>query len=86
MCYTVEVYKKDGRVKSGERLQCKVDHENLTHEELIAYYTRTLSDKCRFEVHKTWVTRKNLMSGLEYKERYDTPLYCSPSSEGYWSM
>jgi hypothetical protein len=32
------------------------------------------------------VTRQNLMSGLEYQEPADTPNYCSPSSEAYWSM
>jgi hypothetical protein len=32
------------------------------------------------------VTRVNLMTGLEYQERADTPSYCSPASESYWSM
>ena len=32
------------------------------------------------------VTRKNLMTGQEYKESVNTPLCCSPSSETYWSM
>jgi hypothetical protein len=27
-----------------------------------------------------------MMGGAEFKERYDTPYYCSPSSETYWSM
>jgi hypothetical protein len=27
-----------------------------------------------------------MMGGGEYQERYDTPRYCSPSSEAYWSM
>ena len=38
------------------------------------------------EVFETYVTRKNLMGGKEFQERYDTPYYCSPSSESYWSM
>ena len=37
-------------------------------------------------VYETYVTRKNMMSGREYQERYDTPYFCSPSSESYWSM
>ena len=37
-------------------------------------------------VYETYVTRKNFMNGVEFKERYDTPSYCSPSSESYWSM
>ena len=32
------------------------------------------------------VTRRNLMSGLDYQEAEDTPLHMSPSSESYWSM
>ena len=32
------------------------------------------------------VTRINMMSGLPYQEAEDTPSYCSPASEAYWSM
>jgi hypothetical protein len=32
------------------------------------------------------VTRKNLMSGVEFQEDVNTPLCCSPSSETFWSM
>jgi hypothetical protein len=32
------------------------------------------------------VTRKNLLSGKEYQEASNTPGFCSPSSEAYWSM
>ena len=32
------------------------------------------------------VQRTNLMSGLPIFERINTPHYCSPSSETYWSM
>ena len=32
------------------------------------------------------VTRTNLMSGLQYEEAEDTPNFCSPASEAYWSM
>lgn len=32
------------------------------------------------------VTRVNNMTGAEFQERADTPYYCSPSSETYWSM
>ena len=34
----------------------------------------------------TYVTRKNMMTGKEYQERFDTPYFCSPSRESYWSM
>ena len=38
------------------------------------------------EVFETFVTTKNMMSGKEFQERYDTPYYCSPRSESFWSM
>ncbi len=37
------------------------------------------------KIEKT-VTRTNLLSGEEYQESVNTPSYCSPSSEAYWSM
>jgi len=36
-------------------------------------------------IEKT-VTRVNLLSGKEYQESVNTPSYCSPASEAYWSM
>lgn len=32
------------------------------------------------------VERTNLLSGAKFKEPSNTPNYCSPSSESYWSM
>jgi hypothetical protein len=32
------------------------------------------------------VTRVNMLSGKEYQESVNTPSYCSPASEAYWSM
>ena len=32
------------------------------------------------------VEKINMMSGLKYMEASNTPGYCSPSSEAYWSM
>lgn len=31
------------------------------------------------------VTRKNLMTGQEYQEDVNTPNFCSPASESFWS-
>lgn len=33
-----------------------------------------------------WVTRTNLMTGKEYRERVNTPIFLSPAFETYWSM
>ncbi len=86
--YTVEVYKLDKRTKKGERLVRKVDHSTADRSALEHVYKHTYrpSQGYRFEIHETMVTRKNLMSGQEFEERYDRPYYCSPSSETYWSM
>jgi hypothetical protein len=86
--YTVEVYKRDARTKKGERLVHKSDYDtdNLSVLEHTVKHTWRSSQGFRYEIHETYVVRKNLMGGAEFKERYDTPYYCSPSSESYWSM
>lgn len=86
--YTVEIYKADKRTKTGERLVLKQDYDtdNLSMLEHTVKHTWRVSQGYRFEIHETYVTRKSLMGGKEFQERYDTPYYCSPSSESYWSM
>lgn len=84
--YTLELYKADKRTKEGRRLVAKQDFAESTKD----YIEAVANGKRRLgfivEVYETWVTKQNLMGGREYKERYDTPRYCSPSSEAYWSM
>ena len=86
--YTVEIYKTDKRTKRGERLVSKTDYEtdNKSMLEHTVKHTWRPSQGFRYEIHETMVTRTNMMGGKEYTERYDTPRYCSPSSEAYWSM
>ena len=86
--YTVEVFKRDARTKTGERRVLKEDYDtdNLSMLEHTVKHTWRASQGFRYEIHETYVTRKNMMSGAEFQERYDTPYYCSPSSETYWSM
>lgn len=84
--YTVEIYKTDRRTKSGERIVLKKDYDtdNLS---VLEHTVRTSLQKGeRYEIHETYVTKTNMMSGTEYEERYDTQLHMSPSSETYWSM
>ena len=85
--YTVEIYKTDRRVKAGERLLSKSDYatDNLSMLEHTVKHSVRASKGERYEIHATMVTKKNLLSGAEFQERYDTPYYCSPSSETYWS-
>ena len=86
--YTVEIYKKDARTKAGERLYSKTDYDtdNLSMLEHTVKHTWRASQGFRYAIHETMVKRNNMMGGAEYLERYDTPRYCSPSSEAYWSM
>jgi len=86
--YTVELYKADRRVKSGERLVKKVDHSTCDRLAIYSVYADQYpaGKGYRYEIHETMVTRSSAMTGKEYEERYDTPRSCSPSSELYWSM
>ena len=86
--YTVEIYKRDARTKAGERLVSKTDYE-VTEKSMLEHtvkHTYRASQGFRYEIHETYVKRTNMMGGKEYTERYDTPRYCSPSSQAYWSM
>ncbi len=84
--YTLEIYKADRRTKEGRRLYAKQDFEPVTE----AYINAVAEQKRKLgfivEVFETFVTKTNLMGGKKFQERYDTPYYCSPSSESYWSM
>lgn len=87
MLYTYEIYKRDGRKRVGDRLVEKKDIETAD----IASFCETLEtlypyrQGYRVEVYETMVTRRNLVTGLEYSERYDTPLALSPASDTFWS-
>jgi hypothetical protein len=86
--YTVEIYKKDARTKKGERLYHKADYDtdNLSTLEHTVKHTWRASQGFRYEIHVTMVEKTNMMGGGKFFERYDTPYYCSPASESYWSM
>ena len=94
---TAEIYKKDKRIKNGNnRTKNKVglkfinsiDFNNMTEDEIVEHLSEGWNPKngYSFQVNKTYVKRKNIISGQMFYERYDTPYYCSPSSETYWSM
>ena len=88
--YTLELYKTDARTKAGERLVEKRDGCGALGSSKIAcelhFGKQYPAPKYRIELHETMVTSRNMMNGKEFQERYDTPYYCSPSSETYWSM
>ena len=93
---TAEVYKRDKRIKSVRYTKNKIglkyidsfDFSDMTEEDIIDRLSESWSPErgYSFTICKTYVKRKNIMSGEMFYERYDTPSYCSPSSESYWSM
>lgn len=84
--YTVELYKRDARKKSGERLVRKADHSTADREAIQEVYDAQYpaARGFRYEIHETFVTRRNVLTGEEFQERYDTPYHCSPRSEAFW--
>ena len=84
--YTLEIYKSDRRVKGGYRLVEKRDFAPTTKDAINAIAGNFQEKGFIVKIFETFVTKTNLMGGKEFQERYDTPIYCSPSSESYWSM
>jgi hypothetical protein len=84
--YTVEIYRADKRTKQGERLVLKKDYDTDNRSTLEKSVKDSLGKNERYEIHETYVTRSSYFGGQKFQERYDTPYYCSPSSETYWSM
>jgi hypothetical protein len=93
--YTIELYKADKRIKKVERYsRNKVglrfvevrDFAPSTKDYIASVVDNFNEGGFIVQVFETYVTRKNIKSGYEYKERYDTPNFCSPSSETFWSM
>jgi len=71
-----------GRESDAKKLVAKLNQFPGRGEGQYAYAT---SEHYRTKVVHM-VTRKNLMSGKEYQGPSNTPNYCSPASEAYWSM
>lgn len=88
--YTLYVYKKDRRTKSGERAvmtrvftdQTETEMQNL----VTGLYNILPANQHRIEFHPTMKTVKNLMTGKDVEIDRDTPWCCNPASESYWSM
>ena len=72
------IWKSMGAAKAHVTRMGKMGYN--VHEYSIADYAFFLNN-----IEKT-VTRKNLMTGQEFQEDANTPYFCSPSSETYWSM
>jgi len=84
--YTLEIYKSDKRTKEGRRLYAVQEFAPST----VAYISSVAEAKRKLgfivEIFETWIEKKNPMTGKTFLEKYDTPYFCSPSSESYYSM
>ena len=89
--YTMYIYKRDGRTKTGERLFSTTVWTSRTLEGMEREMRELARDlypgtDWRFEFGPTMKTVTNLMSGAEIQIAHDTPRSCDPSSELYWTM
>ena len=70
-----------GRVVAIEKANRKRSAAIVT----VSYLWRGKEEQGCFLMSDIRVKRRNLMSGKDFMEAADTPYYCSPSSETYWS-
>ena len=86
---TRQKYKKSGHV-------CAMSYATLQGARTAATKLNTKSDSTNFVAMSQeqfayyypvkMVERTNLLSGKTFMEAEDTPNFCSPASESYWSM
>jgi hypothetical protein len=89
--YTMYIYKRDRRTKTGERLFNTTVWQGRTLEGMEREMRELACDlypgtDWRFEFVPTMKTVKNFMTGQDIQIPHDTPRACDPSSELYWSM
>ena len=89
--YTMYIYKRDRRCKTGERLFSTTvytgrDDNGMRREVAELFPLYRPEDGWRFEWTPAYKTVRNLMSGKDIQIPHDTPRSCDPSSELYWSM
>jgi hypothetical protein len=86
--HSMAVYKTEGAAKgvctrlNREYTGCSMQIDDAGHD-VVQWKVMPLADYIARPVKM--VERTNLMSGLKYMEAEDTPNFCSPSSEAYWS-
>lgn len=88
LAFSAEIWKRDLRLKKGTRKVETIDYVDLNKEEVQTKMGKLFPASKGYEVKifDTYVTRVNRQSGLEFQERYDTPMHCSPAFDSYWAM
>lgn len=90
MSYVIYIIKSTQLVNSRRYKSVAAAKAAITRGERLGLIDRDLvaieeTSKFHSEIEGR-VLRVNLMTGKEYYEPVNTPRYCSPSSEAYWSM
>ena len=87
--YTMYIYQRDRRFKSGERLVSTTVWRDRTEAVMEAeiVHLRGLypSTLYRIDYFPTQITVKSLMTGQNIENDRDTPWSCNPASESFWS-
>tara|TARA_Y200000002_G_C22294967_1_gene502099 strand:- start:162 stop:488 length:327 start_codon:yes stop_codon:yes gene_type:complete len=81
-----QVYKTMASAKAGLTRICKAS--GLLPSDVnypLFRFSICETEKFHRDIEKS-VKKKNMMNGKEFMEKVNTPYYCSPSSETYWSM
>ena len=79
-----QAYKTQAAVKA-----CRtrvVAKQGFRQEDLVIVRQENLQQFRHAHNIPTKVERTNIMTGQKFQEDIDTPYFCSPSSETYWSM
>ena len=91
--YTLEVFKKDGRTKSGERLFRRYEYRDVSSQWMaeevndLRRTTHRPQDGWRLVWHATTVQVVSLASGRLVEIDYDSVGTAQdPSQERYWSL
>ena len=90
MIYTLNIYRYDRRCKTGERFLKSYEFDRkddaaMQREVNALRGCGYFDDMFRIEFAPKYITVKSLMSGQDVQIAADTPYYCRPDSESYWS-
>ena len=86
--YAFTVWKHDRRTKTGLRQKDCFTASFQSYEDATAYAHHLMHNVhrgCTIQFCLYWVLRRSFMSGKDIWERWNTPDFCSVSSETYWS-
>lgn len=78
-------YYGESAAKAALTRYSKKSEHNFTDPEYPLYQYGIAERDYYFKHIERQVKRKNYMTGEEFYESVNTPYYCSPSSETYWS-